>query len=119
MSWTRGRCSASPREWSDKTLILHNDHMSTWLGLSPDTALLFAAIIGAALGALVTYWVGKRQWWTASGAFATSAALLLDMVTEDKSGSVHNAVVLAAWPVSFAYLIIVRAVDKRAKRAAG
>jgi hypothetical protein len=91
--------------------------MSTWLGFSPDSAVLFATVIGAGLGASVTYLVVKRQWWKVSGSFAFDVAIVLNMVTEGKSGSVHKAV-LATWLVSSVYYIIVLfVVDRRAKRA--
>jgi hypothetical protein len=84
-----------------------------------DSKALLAAVIGAGMGAGVTYWTGQRHWRKASGVFALGAECLLNVVTEgNKSRAEHN-VVFATSLLLLAYSLFVVVADRRAQRGAG
>jgi hypothetical protein len=78
-----------------------------------DSRALFAAIFGAAFGALISYSVVKRRWWKAVGIFAMGGMILLVTVTEGNRSHLEHNVVFGAELILVACFAIAVVADAR------
>jgi hypothetical protein len=85
-----------------------------------DSTALFAAIMGAAYGAMVVYRLAKGQRWMATAAAAIGSVILANLVTLGSGSRLeHRAILIASVALTILFLAASGAAQKERERDLG